>query len=163
VLAAPGLRTVYYRALEKEFSAYYERASDPSVVKWIKISEKTVYEVTLHFVMPDPSAMVERLVAPESITLTVGDIAGSGTFSYAVHPGTASQNVRATVTPLTGNAYIAGNMIYATAAGTVRLRVASAVDSTVYAEQTVHVYPPNIIGFADGSLLWDGENYIAAY
>jgi hypothetical protein len=122
-----------------------------------------VMGMTVHFVMPDPSSMVERLVAPDSITLTVGDITGSGTFTYSVSPATASQNVRATVTPVTGNAYVAGNMIYATSPGTVRLRVTSAIDSSVYAESTINVYPQNIVFFADGELLTDGFNYITEY
>jgi hypothetical protein len=54
-------------------------------------------------------------------------------------------------------------MIYATSAGTVRLRVASAVDSSVYAETVVNVYPANIVSFADGEMITDGNSYITEY
>jgi hypothetical protein len=163
LLTSPGLRTIYYRAMEKEFSVYYTDASNPIRTKGPKNVTEIIMGMTVHFVMPDPSSMVDRLVAPDSITLTVGDITGSGTFTYSVSPATASRNVRATVTPVTGNAYVAGNMIYATAIGTVRLRVASAVDTSVYAEAVINVYPPNIITFADGAMLTDGINFITAY
>jgi hypothetical protein len=163
LLTSPGLRTVYYRAMDKEFSVYYTRATNPQRVKGPKNADRIIIGMTFHFVMPDPSAMVERLIAPASISLTVGDIVGSGTFTYSVSPSTASQNIRAAITPLTGNAYVAGNMIYATEPGTVRLRVASAVDGSVYAEAVINVYPQNIIYFADGEMLGDGINYITEY
>jgi hypothetical protein len=160
LLASPGLRTVYYRELDKEFSVYYTRSSEPKCIGRLKDAGTIIYEMTLHFVMPDPSAMIERLVAPDSITLIVGDITGSGPFAYTVNPSTASQNVRATVTPGTGGAYVAGNMIYATSPGTVTLRVTSAVDGSVCAEAEISVYPGNIIRFADGEMLSDGEDWI---
>jgi hypothetical protein len=160
LLTAPGLRTVYYRAIDKEFSVYYTRATNPVRIKGPKNTDKIIIGMTFHFVMPDPSAMIERLVAPESILLTVEDIIGSGTFTYSVTPSTASRNVRATVTPVTGNAYVAGNMIYATSTGTVRLRVASAVDGSVYAEAVINVFPANIVSFADGEMITDGNSYI---
>jgi hypothetical protein len=163
LMAAPGIQTVYYRELDKDFGVYYTGASNPVSYGRLKGMDVVLFGMTLNFVMPDPSAMVERLVAPDSIVLTVGDIAGSGTFTFSVSPASASQNIRATVTALTGNAYVAGNMIYATAAGTVRLRVASAVDSSVYAEATVNVYPASIIRFADGETLTDGIDYITEY
>jgi hypothetical protein len=160
LLTSPGLRTVYYRELDKEFGVYYTRSSEPKCVGRLKNTGTIVFETTLHFVMPDPSAMAERLVAPDSITLIAGDIAGSGSFSYTVSPPAASQNVRASIAPGTGNAYVAGNMIYATAPGTVTLRVTSAADSSVYAEREINVYPGNIIRFADGEMLSDGTDWI---
>jgi hypothetical protein len=163
LLASPGLRTVYYRELDKDFSVYYSSANTPVSYGRLKKTEFTVFGMTLHFVMPDPSAMIERLVAPDSITLIVNDIIGSGTFAYSVAPSTASQNIRATITPGTGNAYVAGNMIYATSPGTVKVRVASSIDSSVYAEKTITVYPQNIVFFADGEMLTDGINYITEY
>jgi hypothetical protein len=163
LLASPGLRTIYYRAMDKEFSVYYTEGSKPKRLKGPKNVPEIIMGMTVHFVMPDPSAMVERLVAPDSIVLIVGDITGSGTFTYLVSPATASQNVRATITPDTGNAYVAGNMIYATSPGTVKLRVTSAIDSSVYAEKTINVFPTNIIWFADGEMLSDGNNYITEY
>lgn len=163
LLSSPGIRTIYYRAMDKEFGAYYTKASNPERKKGPKNVDKIVIGMTLHFVMPDPSAMVERLVSPESITISVSDILGSGTFTYSVHPATSSQNVRATITPLTGYAYVAGNMVYAAAAGTVKLRVASSVDGSVYAEQAINVYPKNIVWYADGEMLTDGVDYITEY
>jgi len=163
LLTSPGLRTIYYRAMDKEFSVYYTNATNPVRFKGPKNVDQIIIGMTFHFVMPDPSAMVERLIAPASISLIVGDIVGSGTFTYSVFPSTASQNIRATITPLTGNAYVAGNMIYATEPGTVRLRVASTVDGSVYAEAVINVYPQNIIYFADGEMLGDGINYITEY
>jgi hypothetical protein len=164
LLTSPGLRTIYYRAMDKEFSVYYTEASKPKRLKGPKNVAEIVMGMTVHFVMPDPSAMVERLVAPDLIVLVVGDIIGSGMFSYSVSPATASQNVRATITPLTGNAYVAGNMIYAASPGTVKLRVTSAVDSSVYAEKTISVYPQNILMFGyDNEMLSDGVEWITEY
>jgi hypothetical protein len=162
-LSAPGLRNIYYRELDKEFGVYYMKSSSPEAWTRLKNVNKIAIGMTLHFVMPDPSSMIERLVAPDSITLVVNDITGSGSFAYSVSPATASQNVRTTVTPGTGNAYVAGNMIYATVAGTVKLRVASTLDGSVYAEKTINVYPANIIRFADGEMLTDGNDYITEY
>jgi hypothetical protein len=161
LLTSPGLRNLYYRELDKEFSVYYTRSSDPRRIQGIKNRDRIVIEVTLHFVMPDPGAVVERLVAPDLITLNAPTtIVGSGSFSYYVNPGTASQSVRITVIAGTGSAYAAGNMIYAAAAGTVTLRVTSTVDSSVYAQRTITVYPANIIHFADMELLSDGVDWI---
>ena len=161
LLTSPGMRTLYYRELDKEFMVYYTRSSEPRRVQGIKNIDRIVIEMTLNFVMPDPSAMVERLVAPDSITLTApATIIGSGSFSYYVNPGTASQNVRTQIIAGTGNAYVAGNMIFASAAGTVTLRVTSTVDSNVYAQRTIQVYPGNILHFADNEMLSDGEDWI---
>jgi hypothetical protein len=161
LLTSPGLRNIYYRELDKEFEVYYTRSSDPRRIKGLKNSDVIVIEITLHFVMPDPGAIVERLVAPSSISLSVAStIVGSGSFSYWVNPGTASQNVRTTIIPVTGTAYVAGNMIYASSPGTVTLRIASTVDSGVYAQQTINVYPGNIVHFADMELLSDGFDWI---
>lgn len=161
LMTSPGMRTLYYRELDKEFTVYYTRSSEPRRVKGLKNSDKIIIEMTLNFVMPDPSAMVERLVAPTSITLIApSTIVGSASFSYHVNPGTSSQNVRTTIIQGTGTAYAAGNMIYASAAGTVTLRVTSTVDSNVYAQQTINVYPGNIVHFADMTLLSDGVNWI---
>jgi hypothetical protein len=163
-MTSPGMRNLYYRELDKEFSVYYTRSSDPRRVQGLKNRDRIIVEITLHFVMPDPSAIVERLVAPDSISLFVASvIVGSGSFSYAVNPGTASQNVRTTVIPGTGHAYVTGNMIYVSSAGTVTLRVTSTVDSSVYAQRTVEVYPANIIHFADMELLSDGVEWITEY
>jgi len=165
LLTSPGMRTIYYRELDKEFTVYYTRSSEPRRVQGIKNRNKIVIEMTLHFVMPDPQAMVERLVAPVSISLFVSNvIIGSGTWSYTVNPGTASQNVRATIIPVTGNAYVAGNMIYVSSQGTVRLRVASTVDGSVYAEQAVEVYPGNILTFGYEQEMWfDGVDFVTEY
>jgi len=39
--------------------------------------------------------------------------------------------------------------------------VASSLDSSVYATAVINVYPSNIIGFADNTLLsYDGVNFI---
>ena len=161
LLTSPGMRTIYYRELDKEFSVYYTRSSEPRRVQGIKNRDKIVIEMTLNFVMPDPSAMVERLVAPVSISLFVPNvIIGSGAWSYTVNPGTSSQNVRATIIPGTGNAYVAVNMIYASSEGTVTLRVTSTVDSHVFAQQTINVYPGNIVHFADMEMLSDGVEWI---
>ena len=161
LLTQPGLRNIYYRELDKEFTVYYTKSSDARRVTGIKNRDQIIIEVTLHFVMPDPGAIVERLVAPNSITLIVSSvIVGSGSFSYYVSPGSASQNVKTTIIPGTGNANVAGNMIYASSPGTVTLRVASTVDSNVYAQQTITVYPGNIVHFADMEMVTDGEDWI---
>ena len=161
LLTAPGIRNLYYRELDKEFSVYYTRSSDPRRIQGLKNRDRIIIEITLHFVMPDPSAIVERLVAPASISLYApGTVVGSGSFSYTINPGSASQNVRVTIIAGAGNAYVAGNMIYASSAGTVTLRVASTVDSGVYAQQTINVYPGNIVHFADMELLSDGVDWI---
>ena len=161
VLTAPGLRTIYYRELDKEFSVYYTRSSEPRRIKGLKNTDFICFEITLNFLMPDPAAVVERLVAPDSISLYVANrIIGFGSFSYVVHPSDSSQSVRTTITPITGNAHASGNMIYASSAGTVRVRVASVVDSSVYAEQVIEVFPGNIVHFADLEMLSDGGNWI---
>jgi len=54
LLTSPGLRTVYYRELNKTFSAFYTRSSDPRRVKGLKNTNVIVIEMTLYFTIPNP-------------------------------------------------------------------------------------------------------------
>lgn len=163
-MTSPGLRTMYYREMDKEFEVYYTKSSAAKTYTRLKNVNKICVEMTFHFTMPDPTTMVERLVAPTEIALSVDSpIIGVGTFTYAVAPSDASRSIRATITPISGNATVTGSTIRATAYGTVRLRVESALDSSVYDEKIITVYPDNIIYFADGLMLEDGYDYITAY
>lgn len=163
MLTQPGIRKIYYREMDKEFEVYYTKSTAPTAFTRLKDVNKVAVGMTLHFAMPDPSTMVERLVAPESLRLVTGEIIGVGTFSYDVTPAGASRSIRASITPLTGDAYVVGNTIYATKLGTVRLRIVSALDANVYDEKVIQVYPQNIIHFADGSMLEDGFDYITVF
>jgi hypothetical protein len=163
LLTSPGARTVYYRAMSKEFSVYYTRASSPVRKKGTKDVNQIIFGMTIEFVMPDPLAVVDLTESPTAVTLTVGTIYGSGVFSYNVLPSGSSQSVRVTITVGTGMAYVAGNKIYATEPGTVTVRVTSTVDSTVYTEKTITVYPDSLLHFADYEYLTDGIDYISEY
>ncbi len=163
-LSAPGLLNVYYRELDKEFEVYYVKCSSPKAHTRLKNVNKIAIAMTLHFVMPDPSKMVERLVAPAAIHLHLPSVVvGKGSFDYDVEPATASRSVRVSVIPMSGDAYVAGNEIHATRYGTVRIRVESVLDASVADEQVVMVYPERIIYFADGSMLEDGYEAITAW
>jgi hypothetical protein len=163
LLAAPGLRTIYYRELEKEFEVYYEKATEAKAITRIKNGDKILFKLTIHLVMPNPGSMVERLEPPTGLSLYVNDVHGSGTFSYTVSPVGAPQRVRITLTDLTGRAYRSGNTIVATYPGTVRLRVESTVDGSIYAEKVINVYPDNLLGMAGEDIMWSGEYYITWY
>jgi hypothetical protein len=161
LLVGPGLRTIYIRELEKEFEAYYVKSSNPKLVQGIKDVDCIVYEVDFHFVMPNPRAIVDKLISPTGVVLTVGNvILGEGNFSSVVYPTACSQRVHATLTPLTGDAYVSGNTIFASEPGTVVLRVTSAVDGSVYDEKTINVIPSGLIYFADYSVPTSGRNYV---
>ena len=54
LLTSPGLRTVYYRELRRTFKVFYTRSSDPRRIKGLKNTDRIVFEITLHFTMPDP-------------------------------------------------------------------------------------------------------------
>jgi hypothetical protein len=56
LLTSPGLRSIYYRELDKTFSVYYEKSSEMKRIKGLKNADRIIFEVTLHFVMPDPGA-----------------------------------------------------------------------------------------------------------
>ena len=56
LLTSTGLRTVYYRELNKSFQVFYTRSSDARRIKGIKNSYIIVIEMTLHFTIPDPSS-----------------------------------------------------------------------------------------------------------
>lgn len=164
MLTSPGLRTVYYREMDKEFEVYYTKSSAAKTYTRLKNVNKICVEMTFHFTMPDPTTVIERLVAPTGMRLYVDSvIVGIGTFTYDVVPADASRSIRATVVPISGNATVTGSTIRATKYGTVRLRIESALDSSVYDEKVITVYPENIIYFADGSMLEDGYDYITAY
>lgn len=163
MLTQPGIRKVYYREMEKEFEVYYTKSSSPSTFTRLKDVNKVVVGMTLHFSMPDPSVIVERLVAPESIGLVVGEIIGVGAFSYNVWPEGSSRAIRTVITPLTGDAFVLAETIYATRAGSIKIRIASAVNENVYDERTIQVYPQNIVHFADNSMLDDGFEYITVF
>lgn len=164
MLTSPGIRTMYYRELDKEFEVYYIKSSAAKTYTRLKNVNKIAIEMTFHFTMPDPTEIIERLIPPTSIRLNVDNtIVGVGTFTYEVAPADASRSIRATVIPISGNATIVGYTIRATAYGTVRIRIESALDSSVYDEKVITVYPDNIIYFADGSMLEDGYDYITAY
>lgn len=163
-LTAPGLLTVYYRELDKEFEVFYTKCTSPKAHTRLKNIDKIAVSMTLHFTMPDPSKMVERLVAPTAVHLHVpARIVGKAAFTFDVEPATASRSVRVSVIPLSGDAFVAGNEIHATRAGTVRVRAESALDASIADEQVVTVFPENIIYFEDGSMLEDGFEPITAY
>ena len=54
LLKSTGLRSVYYRELNKTFRVYYTRSSDPRMVKGLRNRDLIVFEMTIHFTMPDP-------------------------------------------------------------------------------------------------------------
>lgn len=163
-LTAPGLLTVYYRELDKEFEVFYTKCTSPKAHTRLKNIDKIAVSMTLHFTIPDPSKMVERLVAPTAVHLHVPSrIVGKAAFTFDVEPSTASRSVRVSVVPISGDAFVAGNEIHATRAGTVRVRAESALDASIADEQVVTVFPENIIYFEDGSMLEDGFEPITAY
>jgi hypothetical protein len=160
VLTAPGERTIFYRAMSREFKVYYKECTTPKRVKGPKNVSEILIKMTFQFVMPNPSVVIDRLVVPTGINLYVSDIIGQGSYSYNVLPSSASQSVRTTIIQGTGNAYVAGNTIYATRQGTVVVRVASVVDSSVYTERTITVWPSNLIRFSGDVFLMYGNEYV---
>ena len=163
MLTAPGLRTIYYRELEKEFEVYYLKSSNVTAPTRLRNTDKIFIGMELSFMIPDPSKFVEKLIPPTSITINAPSvIKGSGQFSYAVLPENASKGVKITIVPGTGAASVSGNTINAIRYGTVTLRIESIVDRNVYAEAQILVYAGNLIEFADGVMPSSG-NFIIAY
>ena len=55
LLKSPGIRTLYYRELNKTFQAYYTRSSEMKRIKGVKNTDMILFEMTLFFTMPVPT------------------------------------------------------------------------------------------------------------
>lgn len=162
MLTEPGLRKVYYRELDKEFEVYYVKSTGVKPHTRLKKVSRIAIEMTLQFVMPDPTDTIDRVVNPTGVSLSVGNVYGTGFYSTVVYPAGASQAVRVSAISLTGSAVISGRSIRAVTAGTVRVR-AEVPGSSLFDERTITVYPESNVWFADGSLLSDGYDVITVF